>query len=166
MAANKKPKKQYRPKPIIKDPITFVMVGNRPGTDEAQLKLKISYHLAMTNITQGRGQKEDWQEIANSINLAIVLAEMGWGKDYVPELAKAQGAMILLRDRLKQNGRIVVRAEEMNLINDALAIHDEQIAIAPIRDVDAAVRHIEQQFARGNFVTLSDLRKQGHEITS
>jgi hypothetical protein len=97
MAATKKPRKKYRPRQVIKDPIAFVVSGTRPGSDEAQLKTKISYHMAMTNITQGRGDKSDWQEIANSINLALTLAEMGWGKDYVPVLVKAQGAMILLR---------------------------------------------------------------------
>jgi hypothetical protein len=53
----------------------------------------------------------------------------------------------------------------MNVLNEALAVHDEQIAIAPIRDIDQAVRHIERQLARGNFVTLQEIQ-QGHAVVN
>lgn len=165
MAANKKPRKKYRPRGVFKDPLAYVMAGNRPATEEAQLKAKIGYHLSMTNITQGRGRKEDWQEITNSINLGLTLCEMGYGKEFVPDLVKAQGAMILLRDRFKSSDRMILKAEEMSLINTALDLHDQQLALAPIREVEKAIRHVEQQIARGNFVTLQEIQ-QGHPLTA
>lgn len=166
MAANKKPKKKYRPRPVFQDPVAFVIAGNRPAPQESQLKAKISYHMAMTRITRGEGDAQDWTEIANSVNLSLVLAEMGYGVEYVPQLVKAQGAMILLRDRFKGGGRMVCRADEMAALNEALALHDEQLEIAPLRDIERAVRHVEQQFAKGNFVTLERIKDKQTGLTA
>lgn len=154
MANNKKPKKKYQPKGIIKDPIRYMLRGNKPAEESAITKLKIGYHMAMVAVTQGRAGKAEWQEIANVLNVAITLAEMGYGDQYLPEIVKAQGAMVLIRERLKATGRITVKAEEMNAINEALELHDQQVELVTVREMETAILSVERQLARGNFVTV------------
>lgn len=154
MAKNKKPTKKYRPRVLIKDPLNFVVAGCKPADPQAVTKVKISHHMAMLAMTQGHGGREEWQEIANALNAGIILAEMGYGIEYVPDMEKAQGAMVLIRDRLKETGRITLRAFEMQAINEALALHDEQLEIAPVRDISRAILEVEKQIARGNFVRV------------
>lgn len=154
MARSSKPKKKYRPKGVIRDPIAFVIKGLKPADPDAQLKAKILLHASMAEITQGRGGKDEWQVVANSINVCLALCEMGYGKEFVPDLVRAQGAMALLRDRGKATGKFILRAEEMTAINVALDIHDQQIELAPIKDFELAVRAVERALAQGNFVTV------------
>jgi hypothetical protein len=160
MAKNKKPTKKYRPRGIIKDPIRYVVRGCGPAEESAVTKCQISYHMAMLNITQGKAKPSDWQEIANALNAGIVLAEMGYGKEYLQEFIKAQGAMVMLRDRLKNNGTLTIKAVEMTAINEALAVHDEQIRIATIKDMELAIKEVERQLARRNFVTIKPVESQ------
>lgn len=154
MPRSKKPKKAYRQKGVIRDPIAFVIRGMKPADPDAQLRSKINLHAAMANLTQGRGTQADWQEVANGLNVGLALAEMGYGKEFVPDLAKAQGAMALLRDRGKATGRFVFRAEEMQAVNTGLDLHDQQIELAPIKSFELAIRAVERALAQGNFVTV------------
>lgn len=154
MAKSAKPKKKYRPRPIIQDPIRYVTALVRPAPEAARLKTKIGIHLAMTNITKGEGTKDDWQEVANALNLSVILAEMGYGKDYVPLIVEAQGSMVLVRDRLKATGKAILRGVEMRAINEALAVHDEQIDLATVKDIEKALFAIEKALAQGNFVKV------------
>ena len=155
MASNKKPRKKYVPRTVIKDPIRYIVRGNNPAEPEAVTKVKINHHLSMLAITQGKGVAADWQVVANALNAAVVLAEMGYGVEYVPEGVKAQGAMVMIRDRLKATGRMTLKAAEMQAINEALALHDEQIEIATIRDMEKAIIHVEEQLRKGNFVKVA-----------
>ena len=155
MPKNKKPKKKYVPKAVIQDPIRYLVQGNNPAEPEAITKVKINHHMAMLAITQGKGGPSDWQVVANALNCAVVLAEMGYGVEYVPEVVKAQGAMVMIRDRLKASGRITIKAMEMQAINEALALHDEQLEIATVRDMEKAILHVEAQLRRGNFVKVT-----------
>jgi len=155
MAQNKKPKKKYQPRSVIKDPLAFVLRGSKPAPESAQIKLKISYHMAMLRMTQGTGVYQDWQELANVLNLAVTLCEMGYGQDLIGEIVDSQGAMVMLRDQLKSTGKMTMRSEDMKAINNALAIHDEQIALTPIREMDIAIRSVGDQLAKGNFVKVA-----------
>lgn len=154
MASNKKPKKKYKPKGVIRDPIAFVIKGVKPAEPDAQLRAKIHLHQSMMSLTRGEGGKYEWQEVANSINVALALCEMGYGKEFVPDLVKAQGAMAMLRDRGKTTGRFVFKAEEMQAVNVGIDIHDQQIELAPIADFERAIRAVDLALMKGNFVTV------------
>jgi hypothetical protein len=154
MAKSAKPKKKYRPRAIIKDPIRYVTALVRPAPEAARTKTKIGIHLAMTNITKGEGTKDDWQEVANALNLSVILAEMGYGQEYVPLIVEAQGSMVMVRDRLKATGKAILRGIEMRAINEALAVHDEQIDLATVKDIERALLAVEKALAQGNFVKV------------
>jgi hypothetical protein len=154
MAKSAKPKKKYRPRPIIADPIRYVTAAVRPAPEAAQLKTKIGIHMAMAKITKGEGDKDDWQEVANALNLSLILAEMGYGQEYVQTVVMGQAAMTLLRDRFKATGKAILRGEEMRAINEALEVHDGQIELATVKDIERAVYAVERELARGNFVKV------------
>lgn len=149
MAANKKPKKKYRPKGIIQDPIRYVMVGIKPANTDIQLNLKIKCHDAMFNLTHGKGTKDDWQVVADALNVSMVLWEMGYGQEYLDDIGEAMSAMNSIRDRYKKDGSLVLRGPEMKVINDGLDLHDQQIEIVPIHAMEKALRSVNERLNRG-----------------
>lgn len=160
MSANKKPRKKYKPKGVIRDPVNFVVAGSRPASEEIQLDTKILYHSAMTQMVQGNGKKDDWQTLANAMNVGLILCEMGYGQEFVPDLVKAQGAMVLVKQRFRATGKMGLRGEEMQAINVALDLHDQQLALTPIRDIERAVLCVDRELRRGNFVTVEPSAQQ------
>jgi len=154
MPVSSKPRKKYKPKGIIKDPLKFVLDGIRVADTGMLLSTKIMTHQSMLALTTGQADKQDWQFVANAVNVGLVLCEQGYGKEFVGDLVQAQVAMTLLRDRYKATGRFILRAEEMKLINEALALHDEQLDLAPVMHVAKAAIKVERELSRGNFVRV------------
>ena len=61
MAANKKPRKRYKPRGLIYDPIAYIKQGFAPLTSmtSANVDLRIKYHNAMAQIQTGNGVMHD-----------------------------------------------------------------------------------------------------------
>jgi hypothetical protein len=63
MPRSSAPRKKYKPKGILKDPLSYVLGGIRPASEDARVKRKILAHLAMQALVQGRCVKwmaEGW----------------------------------------------------------------------------------------------------------
>lgn len=152
MASNKKPKKKYRPREVIPNPIAYVLSGMIAPTEGIKNTLKVNYHWAMSSITKGTGTKDDWQEISNIINMSIILCERGFGEEYMPVLKKAADALNNARDRVKNEGKsLLFRGDEMQAVNDGLELHDAQLDITLVRDVELAVQEVEKRLRHRKF---------------
>jgi hypothetical protein len=146
MSANKKPKKKYRPKGVVLNPIEYVISGMKPPAEDVKTKLKVAYHWAMANLTKGRGTPTDWQEVTNTLNVAMVLCERGFGREYLPSLSEAADALVRMRDRYKQEGKsLLFRADEMKAVNEAIDLHDAQLDATLVKDVELAVIEVERR---------------------
>lgn len=121
----------------------------KPASGEAQTKLKVGYHWSMNNLTKGQGTVSDWQTVADALNVAMVLCEMNYGADYLPDLEKGMQAMLSLRNRYRQTNRFIFRAEEMQAVNLGLELHDEQIAIVPLVHMEKALDEVEKRLTPG-----------------
>jgi hypothetical protein len=152
MPSNKKPRKTYRPKRILHNPVAWVVNGVKPASVDAQTKLKLGYHWSMTNLTKGDGTTHDWQTVSDALNVAMVLCEMDYGKDYLPELEVAMYSMLDMRDRYRATGRLLFKGQEMQAVNLGLELHDEQIAIAPLGVMENALNEVKRRLAKGFFV--------------
>lgn len=152
MPRSTKPRKTYRPKRLIHNPVEWVVSGLKPASVDAQTKLKLGYHWSMANLTKGDGTTHDWQTVSDALNVALVLCEMDYGKEYLPELDTAMFSMLDLRDRYRATGRMLFKGTEMQAVNLGLELHDEQIALAPIATMEKALQEVERRLTKGNFL--------------
>lgn len=152
MPASSKPKKKYRPKGIIRNPIAYVIEGINPPSPEKATQVQVSYHWSMTNLTKGTGTIRDWQAISNSLNLTMVLAEMGWGENYIGQIREAMYALAAMRDRYKAGKPLRFTGPELQEINDALALHDEQVRMCPVKVFEKAIADADARIARKEFL--------------
>ena len=161
MASNKKPKKKYRPKAVIPNPVAYVLSGMIAPTETIKNRLKVAYHWAMNSLTKGEGTPEDWQEVSNSINVAMILCERGFGSEYKPSLIKAAEAMTRMKERHKKEGKaLLFKSDEMRVVNEALELHDAQLEVTLVRDVELAVLEVEKRLRLRQFhkpIIASDL---------
>lgn len=156
MAANKKPRKKYRPKPVLKDTITYVLSGIKPLSEDTLTWLKTSLHWAMQTITKGEGSPDDWQNVADSLNMGLVLCERGYGNEYIEHMLAARQAMRALRERTKQKGRMAFTGPELAAVNEAIAIHEAQLDCPDLTvvDVERAVKEVRRRIVSGEASTL------------
>lgn len=118
--------------------------------------LCIRHHGALTNITQGRGTWEDLNELANTLNVALKLAEAGAGSDEDRDaIQRAAAAVVAMEGRRAATGKVVAGPGELPSLQAALDIHDAQLEAHGMTEamylgaIDAVKAAIKRQSAGG-----------------
>lgn len=138
-------KKYAGPKYVAKNPmVTFL--GSMHTTHESHLlRTNVINHQAMAAISTGTASREDWNRLVGAINIAIVMSEQGIGPEYRDELMLGQDALLSLGVRSVETDRFVFKGSELTAVNNALAVHDLQLKVSRMIDLDRAAEEVERR---------------------
>lgn len=157
MSKNRKPRKQYRPRAvggeISMGPIGRAMqasANRQPMTDDQARDLGIAYHLALERMLRGAGDEEAWSAVTCSLNIALVLCERDIGKEYEPMLVRALDGAFRAKVRAGRTARWAYDGDAITDIRDAFLLHDEQLKIATLGEVRAALQEVRRRIDAGN----------------
>lgn len=103
------------------------------------LELRIRHHAAMTAVTQGTATHMDIDTLIASMNMTEAFYRLGVGRDYKNEIRDALDAIRALQARGADSGRFILKAAEMTAINEALEIHDAQLDVVTVSDMEKAI---------------------------
>lgn len=147
MAANKKPRKAYKPKPITKDPLSYMarLPASVARNDVTE------YHLSLECILTGRGTIRDCDLITGALNACAVLCLQHDWMEHYETAVKGQQAQTAMNNRVRQGKAIGYTGPEMNAVKNALIIYQEQIPLMTPRDMANAARLVGQQLVKRNF---------------
>jgi hypothetical protein len=143
-----KPRKKYKPKPVRLDAITWVINGfrNISETGDAILHLKIKNHESLECLRKGEAQRIDIDTIIGAFNIAEALARMKIGDDYATDIKAGQDALLAVAKRgVSRDDRFVLKAEELTAIVFAMEIHDSQLEITTIGELEKAMKIVEKE---------------------
>lgn len=140
-------KKKYRPRPVLVNPLGYVLESITPvAAHESYLvDLRIKNHAALAELTQGKATKREMDVLINASNMTDALMRMGFGRDYAEVLFKGQNALLAVARRGVDTNRFVLRAEEMNAINTLFELHDAQLDVMVVKDIERALQLIERE---------------------
>ena len=149
---------KYRPKPILQNPIGYVMemVATVTSHKEYLTTLRIKNHGALAAITQGKATKSDIDLIIAAFNITEALFRRGFGTDYKREVAAGQIALRAVAARGAESGRFILKAEEMNALNDLMVLHDAQLDVISVLDLEQAVLDARREFYAGKMIPILD----------
>lgn len=137
-----KPRKKYKPKGVRLDAITWVINGfrNISETGDAVLHLKIKNHESLECLRKGEATRMDIDAIISAFNIAEALARMQIGDDYAAEIKAGQDALLAVAKRgVSRDDRFVLKAEELTAIMLVAEIHDAQLEITTIGELEKAM---------------------------
>jgi hypothetical protein len=137
-----KPRKKYKPKGVRLDAVQWVINGfrNISETGDAVLHLKIKNHESLECLRKGEATRMDIDAIISAFNMAEALARMQIGDDYAAEIKAGQDALLAVAKRgVSRDDRFVLKAEELSAINLVLEIHDAQLEITTIGELEKAM---------------------------
>lgn len=139
--------KKYRPKRILRDPLAYVVEGMTaiPKYESYMVDVGITTHAAMANLTQGKATKTDINRLINAGNMSEALHRRGFGKEYEAVLRTGIDALYEVAIRGAKTNKFVLRASEMEAINMLLELHDAQLEIATVKDVERALALVEEE---------------------
>lgn len=138
---------KYRPKGIIPNTVAYVLQGMTPVAQhkEISVTLKIKNHAAMTALTQGRATKEDLDTLIAAMNMMEALYRLGFGREYSEVVGAGLNALLAVSRRGAANLRFLLKAEEMNALNLAMELHDAQLDLVTVREMEQAIDLVEKE---------------------
>lgn len=135
-------KSKYKPKGVRLDAITWVLNGfrNISETGDAVLNLKIKNHESIECLRKGVATRIDIDTIIGAFNIAEALARMKIGDDYAAEIKAGQDALLDVAKRgVSRDDKFILKAAELSAINLAMEVHDAQLEITTIGELEKAM---------------------------
>lgn len=135
-------KSKYKPREVRLDNMAWVTGGMLPVAvaKEAMLNLGIKNHGAMSALVQGAGTRADAVMLRSMLVTARAMALIDLGKDYKPDLDRAQVVIAELIARGDSTGRYLFRGPEITIVNLAMDIHGAQLEICTIAKLEEAIK--------------------------
>jgi hypothetical protein len=138
---------KYRPKKVLVNPVGYVLEGMTPvgKHDSFLLDLKIKNHLSMSSLTQGKATREDMDKLISMSNITEALYRLGFGTDYKDVLRDGSTALLDIARRGAETNRFVLWGVEMKALNTLMELHDAQMEVITIKDMERAVALVENE---------------------
>lgn len=136
---------KYRPRGVIVDTMAHVSVGLKPLSeiDDALVILRIKNHDALASIAQGKGTSADVHVVIAALNMAEALIMQNVASAYKEQLRHGQDALKSMATRGRElGGRFVCTGQELTAINWAMEIHDAQLEVISVAQLETAIRKV------------------------
>lgn len=139
---------KYRPKGVILNPMAYLIESMTPVAkhDSYLIDLKIKNHGAMAALTTGRAAKAEIDVLIPMGNICEALYRMGFGTEYKDVIHAGLDALHAVGRRGWQTGRFILRAEEMRALNELMELHDAQMDVITIKDMEQACLVVDREY--------------------
>lgn len=119
-------KKRYRPRNLLRDPVTFVL-NRAKGDSEQMLKAKTRNHAALQQFTRGTATPSDWAEVDSAMLMARALDSAVFSGEYTNDIAAAKVALDDAWARYQRLGSLGFTGPQLQAVNHAMDVHDAQL---------------------------------------
>jgi DNA-binding FadR family transcriptional regulator len=155
-----KKRSKYRPKPVIINPMGYVMESMTPVAlhDSFMVDLRLVNHMAMAALAQGTATKADVNALINALNVMESLWRLGFGEEYRGVVDAGLRALRSVGARGVEANKFVPVAAEMDALNTAMELHDAQLEVITVRDMERAVKlvHDEIKYKRATPIVVEE----------
>ena len=143
-----KKRSKYRPKGVLINPLAYVLESLKPVKDHDSylIDLKIKNHAAMEVLTKGRAMRADMDILISMVNVVEALYRLGFGEDYGDVVQQGLDALHEVGKRGLQTGRFILKAHEMSQLNMIMELHDAQMEVITVKDMEKAVDIVNKEF--------------------
>lgn len=139
---------KYKPKHVLLNPMGFVMESISPVASHKSfmLDLKIKNHGAMNTLTKGVAKHADIDMLIAMVNMTEAFARLGFGKDYSDVVRDGLQALRDVGKRGAVSGSFVLKAHEMNALNTVMELHDAQMDVVTLSDMEKAIALVREEY--------------------
>ena len=152
---------KYRPKGVRLNVMGYVIESMTPVAmhDSFLIDLKIKNHSAMASLTQGRAVRDDIDILIAMSNICEALYRMGFGREYDDVVRHGSDALYAVGKRGAETGRFILRAEEMKALNVLMELHDAQMDVITIKDMERGLKLVDEEFRQRKMRPIVEKKK-------
>ena len=143
-----KKRSKYRPKGKLINPVAYVLESLKPvrHNDSYLMDLKIKNHGSMEALTKGNAGRTEIDLLINMGNTTEALYRLGFGEDYGDVVDQGLDALHEVGKRGIETGRFILKAHEMSHLNLLMELHDAQMEVITVKDMERASDLISKEF--------------------
>lgn len=147
---------KYRPKAVLRNPMGFLLDGFAPMSAHAPqvLTLKIKNHHAMVTLLEGKAKAAQMGTLVAMYNMVEALHKMGFGAEYAEYVEAGMAALASIVRRSHTVGKYVPTGPEIQALNQLMELHDAQMEVVTVRDVDRAIKLAKKEIDSGRAINL------------
>lgn len=147
---------KYKPKGVFLNPVAYVLEGMTPVAkhDNFLVDLKIRNHMAMNNLTKGVATRADMDDLIAMGNAVEALYRLGFGEEYKDVVGVGLESILNVARRGVATNRFILNAQEMNALNSLMELHDAQMEVITVRDMERAMKLMEQEYRKGRMTPI------------
>jgi hypothetical protein len=141
--------------------VGFVLESISPVNSHTafMLDLKIKNHGALETLTKGKAKHADVDVLIAMVNMTEAFARLGFGKDYSDVVRDGLQALRELGKRGAVSGSFVLKASEMNALNTVMELHDAQMDVVTLKDMDAAIALVREEYRLKKMTPILEKQK-------
>lgn len=156
MPKSARPRKKYRPKPVLADPVGFVteQMGAIKDHETYLGDLKLRNSAAMNNLLQGRANKKDMDTLIAMSNITEALYRLGFGVDCQDVAVAGRAAILGITWRAVERHRYVPTGPEINALNMLMELHDAQMDVICVQEMERAIELAKKEIRGKDAIQL------------
>lgn len=150
---------KYRPKGVRLDLIGYVTESLKPvaAHESYLIDLKIKNSEAMVALMRGTAVKADIDTLIAMSNIVEALYQLGFGSEYKDVGIDGREALLQIVHRAVETKRFVPTAEQIKALQMLMELHDAQMDVITIKDMERALEFANTQFANKRTTVLPKL---------
>lgn len=151
-------KSKYKPKGVRLDTVSWVLSGMKPFTSVSlAVDIRIKNHVAIEQLRLGQADKEQIDILIGAFNMMEGFGRMGIGVDWAEEIRAGQDALLSVAKRgVKRDMRFVATGPELIAINLAMEIHDAQLDVCTVRQLEQALDIVQEDVIHKRARAIND----------
>jgi hypothetical protein len=150
MPTNKKPRKRYKPRLMLADPLAYVVESVSPLHPEDVTTIALRNSSAMNALLQGHATKKDMDVLVALTNITEALVHMGFGADLATVAAKGREAIHSIVWRAVKILKFTPTGTEIQDLNLLMELQDAQMAVITVQELGQALTRVKTQIRQGN----------------
>ena len=150
---------KYRPRPVRVDTMSYVVSGLSPVLQHESfaIDLKTKNHFALTMLTQGNATIKDIDVLISALNITESLWRLGFGREYRNVVDAGLRALRAVGARGLAKNKFVLRADEMSALNEAMDLHDAQLEVITVKDMEQAIAIVHEEMRHKRATPIKEL---------
>ena len=150
-------KSKYKPKGVILNPVAYVLESMTPLRDHSPLTdVKIKNHGAMHDLIRGQATKRQMDFLIQMHNICEALARLGHGSEHQPVIKAGGEALYQVCCRGATTQKFICKSEEINQLNDLMELHDAQLEVITVKDMEKAVNIVRADLRARKALVIKD----------
>ena len=112
---------------------------------------------AIDKLREGRADRQDWNTVANAMNVAEGLVFAGVGANLVPAIKAASEALKAIAERMIAGGSSTCRAQELAAIREGREMYSAQLRACTQGESSRAVQRVKLLHQSGAMTDMGRL---------